>query len=156
MAAAGGAPALIVSGGFIGVALLSCTASSLAMTSVASGLGRAARQGARHRVSAAGSLGTLLVPLTTQALLARQTWQIGVLFFLFLAAVMQTTLWGSLDPTRVNHDYSQISSPLPHRLEISGVGGNPRWRAAGRDMSVTMADLPPPNPKRWVVRRKAE
>src|SRR5271163_4938559 len=56
---------------------------------------------------------------------------------------MQTTLWGSLDPTRVNHDYSQISSPLPHRLEISGVGGNTRWRAAGRDMSVTMADLPP-------------
>jgi MFS family permease len=87
MAAAGGAPALIVSGGLIGVAL-SCTASSLALTSVARAVSEERRSKVLGIVSAAGSLGTLLVPLTTQALLARQTWQIGVLFFLILAAVM--------------------------------------------------------------------
>ena len=87
MASAGGAPALIVSGGFIGVAL-SCTASSLALTSVARAVSEERRSKVLGIVSAAGSLGTLLVPLTTQALLAHQAWQIGVLFFLFLAAVM--------------------------------------------------------------------
>jgi len=39
-------------------------------------------------VSAAGSLGTLLVPLATQAILAHEAWQLGVLFFLALALVM--------------------------------------------------------------------
>jgi Na+/melibiose symporter-like transporter len=39
-------------------------------------------------VSAAGSLGTLVVPLITQALLAREPWQIGVLFFLLMAVAM--------------------------------------------------------------------
>ena len=39
-------------------------------------------------VAAAGSLGTFLIPLATQALLARQAWQIGTLFFLFLALAM--------------------------------------------------------------------
>ncbi|HMD64864.1 MAG TPA: MFS transporter [Stellaceae bacterium] len=87
MAAAGGTPALIVSGGLIGVAL-SCTASSLAMTAVARAVSDERRSKVLGIVSAAGSLGTLLVPLTTQALLAQQTWQIGVLFFLILAAVM--------------------------------------------------------------------
>ncbi len=67
---------------------LSCTASSLAMTSVARAVSEEQRSKVLGIVSAAGSLGTLLVPLTTRALLARQTWQIGVLFFLILAAVM--------------------------------------------------------------------
>jgi MFS family permease len=87
MAGAGGAPALIISGGFIGVAL-SCTASSLALTSVARAISEERRSKVLGIVSAAGSLGTLLIPLTTQALLAHQAWQIGVLFFLILAAVM--------------------------------------------------------------------
>ena len=87
MAAAEGAPALIISGGFIGVAL-SCTASSLALTSVARAVSEERRSKVLGIVSAAGSLGTLLVPLTTQALLANQAWQIGALFFLVLAAVM--------------------------------------------------------------------
>jgi predicted MFS family arabinose efflux permease len=39
-------------------------------------------------VSAAGSLGTLLVPLATQALLAREPWQIGALFFMLMAIAM--------------------------------------------------------------------
>src|SRR5712671_4682513 len=38
--------------------------------------------------AAVGSLGTFLVPLATQGLLAHQAWQIGVLFFLLLAIAM--------------------------------------------------------------------
>src|SRR5579862_1929372 len=69
MAAAQGALALIISGGFIGVAL-SCTASSLAMTACARAVSEERRSKMLGVVSAAGSLGTLLVPLITQALLA--------------------------------------------------------------------------------------
>ena len=39
-------------------------------------------------VSAAGSLGTLVVPLVTQAVLAREPWQIAMLFFVLLAVAM--------------------------------------------------------------------
>ena len=39
-------------------------------------------------VSAAGSIGTLMVPIATQALLAREPWQIGMLFFVLLAVAM--------------------------------------------------------------------
>src|ERR1700756_2145974 len=87
MAAAGGTAALLVSGGFIGVAL-SCTASSLAMTACARAVSDERRSKMLGIVAAAGSLGTLLVPLTTQTLLAHQPWQIGVLFFVSLATVM--------------------------------------------------------------------
>jgi MFS family permease len=87
MAAAGGAPALIVSGVLIGVAL-SCVASSLAMTAVARAVPEARRSQTLGVVAAAGSLGTLLIPLATQALLAHQAWRVGALFFLALAAAM--------------------------------------------------------------------
>jgi predicted MFS family arabinose efflux permease len=87
MAAAGGAAALLVSGAFIGIAL-SCTASSLSMTATARAVPEERRSRTLGIVSAAGSLGTLLVPLTTQSLLANWTWQIGVLFFLGLAVAM--------------------------------------------------------------------
>ena len=87
MAAAGGVPALIVSGALIGVAL-SCIASSLAMTAVARAVSEARRSQTLGLVAAAGSLGTLLVPLATQALLGRQAWQVGALFFLALAVAM--------------------------------------------------------------------
>jgi MFS family permease len=87
MAAAGGAPALIASGVLIGVAL-SCTASSLALTATARAIPEQRRSKVLGIVSAAGSLGTLMIPLTTQALLAHQAWQIGVLFFLLLAVTM--------------------------------------------------------------------
>ena len=87
MAAAGGALALIVSGVLIGVAL-SCVASSLAMTAVARTVSDERRSQTLGVVAAAGSLGTLLIPLATQALLAHQAWRIGALFFLALAAAM--------------------------------------------------------------------
>src|SRR5205814_1814002 len=87
MALAGGVAALLVSGGFIGVAL-SCTASSLAMTATARAVSEERRSRTLGIVSAAGSLGTLMIPLTTQTLLANWTWQIGALFFLGLAVAM--------------------------------------------------------------------
>src|SRR5580704_72037 len=87
MAVAEGVTALLVSGGFIGVAL-SCVASSLAMTAAARAVSEQRRSRTLGIVSAAGSLGTLLVPLATQALLAREAWQIGALFFLAMALAM--------------------------------------------------------------------
>ena len=39
-------------------------------------------------IAAAGSLGTLVIPLVTQALLARAPWQIGMLFFVVLTVAM--------------------------------------------------------------------
>ena len=87
MAAAGGAMALYVSGALIGVAL-SCTASSLALTACARAVAEERRSTMLGVVAAAGSLGTLLVPLGTQGLLASYAWQIGALFFMALAVAM--------------------------------------------------------------------
>jgi MFS family permease len=87
MASAAGAAQLLVSGALIGIAL-SCTASSLALTAVARSVPEASRSKMLGLVSAGGSLGTLMVPMTTQSLLASHPWQIGALFFLALAALM--------------------------------------------------------------------
>jgi MFS family permease len=87
MASAQGALALIVSGGLIGIAL-SCTATSLAMTAVVRAVSEERRSMMLGLVSAVGSLGTLVVPLCTQALLAHEPWQIGALFFVMLAVAM--------------------------------------------------------------------
>src|SRR5256885_15680467 len=87
MAMAGGTTALLGSGAFIGIAL-SCTASSLAMTATARAVPEERRSKTLGLVSAAGSLGTLLVPLATQAILAHEAWQLGVLFFLAMALIM--------------------------------------------------------------------
>jgi MFS family permease len=87
MATARHEAALIVSGAMIGVAL-SCTASSLVMTAVARSVSEESRSKVLGLVSAAGSLGTLLVPLGTQHLLGGHPWQIGALFFVALAAAM--------------------------------------------------------------------
>ena len=93
MAAAQGALGLIVSGGLIGVAL-SCVATSLAMTAVVRAVSAERRSMVLGLVSAAGSLGTLVVPLVTQALLAREPWQIGVLLFVLMAiAMMPAAYW---------------------------------------------------------------
>jgi predicted MFS family arabinose efflux permease len=98
MAVAEGVTALLVSGGFIGVAL-SCTASSLGMTAAARAVSEQRRSRTLGIVSAVGSLGTLLVPLATQALLAREAWQIGALFFLAMAiAMLPAAFWaGAVD-----------------------------------------------------------
>ena len=87
MATAAGAPSLLISGGLIGIAL-SCTASSLALTATARAVSEDRRSKMLGIVSAAGSLGSLLIPLTTQSLLAHHAWQIGAVFFIALAAMM--------------------------------------------------------------------
>ena len=87
MAAAQGTLALIISGGLIGVAL-SCTATSLAMTACVRAVSVEWRSTMLGIVSAAGSLGTLVVPLATQGLLAREPWQTGALFFTVMAVAM--------------------------------------------------------------------
>jgi MFS family permease len=87
MAAAQGTIALIISGGLIGVAL-SCTATSLAMAACVRAVSPERWTKVLGVVSAVGSLGTLLVPLATQTLLAHQPWQIGALFFMLMAIAM--------------------------------------------------------------------
>jgi predicted MFS family arabinose efflux permease len=93
LAAAQGELALIVSGGLIGVAL-SCTATSLAMTACARAVSAERRTKMLGVVSAVGSLGTLVVPLITQGLLAREPWQAGALFFILLGiAMLPAAFW---------------------------------------------------------------
>jgi MFS family permease len=87
MAAAQGAAALIVSGALTGIAL-SCTASSLAMSACARAVSEQRRSIMFGVVAAAGSLGTLAVPLMTQALLTRQPWQAAMLMFVVMAVAM--------------------------------------------------------------------
>jgi MFS family permease len=87
MAAAQGTLALIVSGGLIGIAL-SCTATSLAITACVRAVSEKRRSIVLGLVSAVGSLGTLVVPLATQALLLHQPWQTGALFFVLMAVAM--------------------------------------------------------------------
>ena len=87
MAAAQGTVALIISGGLIGVAL-SCTATSLAMAACVRAVSPERWSKILGVVSAVGSLGTLLVPLATQALLAHEPWQIGAVFFMLMAIAM--------------------------------------------------------------------
>lgn len=103
MATARGAAGLVMSGAMIGVAL-SCTASSLVMTAVARSVPEERRSKTLGIVSAAGSLGTLMVPITTQSILASHAWQIGALFFVLLAGLMLPSgfLAGGADrmPTR--------------------------------------------------------
>jgi MFS family permease len=87
MAAATGALALVISGGLIGVAL-SCTATSLAMTACVRAVSERRRSVTLGVVSAVGSLGTLVVPLVTQVLLAHEPWQAGALLFVLMAIAM--------------------------------------------------------------------
>ena len=87
MAAAQGALELIVSGGLIGIAL-SCTATSLAMSACVRAVSEQRRSMTLGLVSAAGSLGTLVVPIATQVMLAHERWQIAVVFFVLLAVAM--------------------------------------------------------------------
>jgi MFS family permease len=83
MAMAQGPLALFISGGLIGIAL-SCTATSLTMTACVRAVSPERRTMTLGIVSAVGSLGTLVGPLTTQAMLIHGPWQTAV--WLFTAA----------------------------------------------------------------------
>ena len=87
MASAKGALALLVSGGLIGVAL-ACTATSLTMTACARAVTPERRSMALGIVSAIGSLGTFVGPLSTQLILGSGPWQIAALFFVALSVAM--------------------------------------------------------------------
>src|SRR4026208_2020329 len=87
MAAAQGLFALIISGSLIGIAL-SCTATSLGIAACVRAVSEERRSITLGLVAAAGSLGTVVVPLATQALLAHEPWQIAVLLFVLMALVM--------------------------------------------------------------------
>src|SRR4051812_6288939 len=93
LAAAQGPLALLISGGMIGIAL-SCTATSLTMTACVRAVSPERRSITLGVVAAIGSLGTLVVPLTTQSLLAQGSWRIGALFFVALAlAMLPAAFW---------------------------------------------------------------
>jgi hypothetical protein len=95
MAAAASASALFISGGLIGVAL-SCVTTSLVMTACVRAASPAPRSTTVGIVSAIGCLGTLVIPLATQGLLAREPWQIGALFLVLLAlAMLPAAYWSS-------------------------------------------------------------
>jgi predicted MFS family arabinose efflux permease len=71
----------------IGLAL-SCTASNLAMNVTARTVSPAGRSIAMGAVSAAGSLGLVVASPLAQAMIARGGWQLALIAFLGLAAVM--------------------------------------------------------------------
>lgn len=87
MLSAGGATALAVSGGLVGIAL-SCTASSLAMTAAARAVPPERRSVILGMVGACSSVGTLVIAPSVQFLLARWHWHVGVVFFLLLTVAM--------------------------------------------------------------------
>ena len=87
MAAAQGTLALVISGGLIGISL-SCTATSLTMSAVVRAVSPERRSMMLGIVSAAGSLGTLIGPLTSQAVLAHHPWQTAVILFVVVSLVM--------------------------------------------------------------------
>jgi MFS family permease len=82
-----GATGLAISGGMIGVAM-ACTASSLAMTASARAVPEHRRSLALGVVSAVGSMGTPVVALSVQGILARGDWHVGVMFFAVLAVAL--------------------------------------------------------------------
>jgi MFS family permease len=101
MAAAQGAPALIVSGALIGsgafmhrdVIGIDCMCPS--------GFGEAAPARCLALSSAAGSFGTLVVPLATQVMLAREPWQMGALLFVLLGLAMLPAAFLAGDADRI-------------------------------------------------------
>ena len=87
-ATAGSTTMLVVGAGVcIGLAL-SCTASNLAMNVTARTVSPAGRSVAMGAVSAAGSLGLVVASPLAQAMIERGGWQLALIAFLGLAAVM--------------------------------------------------------------------
>jgi predicted MFS family arabinose efflux permease len=85
---ASGTLMLIVGAGIcVGVAL-SCTASSIAMSVTSRTVSAAKRSLAMGSVSAIGSLGLVLAAPLAQSLITNAGWQVALVFFLGLAAVM--------------------------------------------------------------------
>jgi MFS family permease len=87
MAVAQGMIGLTVSGALVGVAL-SCTTTSLTMTACVRAVSPARRSTMLGLISAAGSVGTVIVPLITQGVLTSQPWQVAVLALVAMSIAM--------------------------------------------------------------------
>jgi MFS family permease len=109
MATAQGETGLIVSGALTGVAL-SFTATSLAIAACVRAVSEKRRSMTLGLVSAAGSLGTLVVPLAIQVLLAREPWQTAVLVFVLMAIIMVPAAYWAGGADRI---------PQPNKATVS-------------------------------------
>lgn len=87
MAMAQGALALSISGALTGIAL-SCTATSLTIAACARSVSPARRSMVLGVVSAVGSLGTLVFPFISQALLSNYPWQVPAWLFVAMGVAM--------------------------------------------------------------------
>ena len=110
MAGAKDTSSLLVAGAMIGIAL-ACTATSLTMTACARAVSPAQRSMTLGVVSAIGSLGTLAGPLITQAILGRETWQVGILVFMgvSIAMIPAAFLAGGADKTPITATMTSAS-----------------------------------------------
>jgi predicted MFS family arabinose efflux permease len=115
MLSAGGAAALVVSGGLVGVAL-ACTASSLAMTAAARAVSPERRSVVLGAVGACSSVGTLVVAPSLQFMLARWDWRVGAVFFVLLAVAMLPAAFMAGAVDRMPH-------PAEHRATMREVVG---------------------------------
>lgn len=87
MATAQGALALSIFGALAGIAL-SCTATSLSISACVRAVSPERRSMALGVVAAVGSLGTLVFPIITQALLTSYPWQVSAWLFVAMGIVM--------------------------------------------------------------------
>jgi predicted MFS family arabinose efflux permease len=87
MAMAQGALALSISGALTGIAM-SCTATSLSIAACVRAVSPARRSMALGVVSAVGSLGTLVFPIVSQALLTSYPWQVPAWLFVAMGIAM--------------------------------------------------------------------
>ncbi len=104
MALAQSALALTLGAGLLIGLALSCTASNLAMNVTARTVPAARRSVAMGAVSAAGSLGLVVASPLAQAMIARGGWQLALVAFLGLAAVMLPAALAAGRADRIERD----------------------------------------------------
>lgn len=123
-ATAGSATMLVVGMGVcIGLAL-SCTASNLAMNVTARTVSPATRSVAMGAVSAAGSLGLVVASPLAQAMIGRGGWQLALVAFLGLAAVMVPAALAAGRADRIERDDAGAASQsIGEALREAGAHG---------------------------------
>jgi predicted MFS family arabinose efflux permease len=104
MALAQSALALTLGAGLLIGLALSCTASNLAMNVTARTVPAARRSVAMGAVSAAGSLGLVVASPLAQAMIVRGGWQLALVAFLGLAAVMLPAALAAGRADRIERD----------------------------------------------------
>jgi predicted MFS family arabinose efflux permease len=109
MALAQSALALTLGAGLLIGLALSCTASNLAMNVTARTVPAARRSVAMGAVSAAGSLGLVVASPLAQAMIGRGGWQLALVAFLGLAAVMLPAALAAGRADRIERDDAGVS-----------------------------------------------